>query len=219
LAISLEWEPQFAGIAASGDLGFTTGPSIRWNKRDSSGTRHHGQFFSVWRKQKDGTWGVAVDIGTSLPSPASPLGKSCEESQVLSPTNDGRFFTGKALVEMNDLENAFTEECRTLGVVPAYLSRATEETRLHRENQLPLIGLEAIKAYVGTTSLPMWIPAGSGVSASKDLGYTYGRYEMRLHSADMATVGKGYYLHVWCRTKEGIWKLVADITTPSEEKE
>ena len=45
----LAWWPLWAGIARSGDLGFTTGPAEVNGKR----TVH---FFTVWARQPDGGW-------------------------------------------------------------------------------------------------------------------------------------------------------------------
>jgi Domain of unknown function (DUF4440) len=60
---SLYWWPAYAGIASSGDLGFTTGPFSRDAARTPS-----GQFFTVWRLQSDGTWKWIYDGG---PGPVS----------------------------------------------------------------------------------------------------------------------------------------------------
>lgn len=60
----LEWDPVRADIAASGDLGYTIG---RWQSRrlgpDGQEVRQTGSYVTVWRRQADGSWKVAVDIG------------------------------------------------------------------------------------------------------------------------------------------------------------
>jgi ketosteroid isomerase-like protein len=61
----LVWHPVRAVVAASGDLGYTIG---RWESRvlgadgkwAADGT---GNYVTVWRRQDDGNWKVAVDIG------------------------------------------------------------------------------------------------------------------------------------------------------------
>ena len=58
-ALPLEWWPAYAGIAASGDLGFTTGPYVA-----GSGDRQgHGWYFTIWRRQADGSWLWILDHG------------------------------------------------------------------------------------------------------------------------------------------------------------
>jgi ketosteroid isomerase-like protein/ubiquinone/menaquinone biosynthesis C-methylase UbiE len=61
---SLTWDPQGADIAASGDLGFTYGSSL-WTRKSEEGveTKHEGRYLTVWRRQADGTWRVAGDLG------------------------------------------------------------------------------------------------------------------------------------------------------------
>ena len=57
------------------------------------------------------------------------------------------------------------------------------------------------------------------VSTAGDLGYTYGSYEFKSKAGDMATVEKGYYLHVWKRNENGELRLVADVTNPQPPEE
>jgi ketosteroid isomerase-like protein len=61
----LIWEPSYAEISGSGDLGFTTGPYVYKTLRDSA-DGDYGQFFSLWKKQNDGTWKVLLDAGIYL---------------------------------------------------------------------------------------------------------------------------------------------------------
>ena len=70
---TLVWEPAFAEVSAAGDLGFTTGP---WELRPNDAQRPtgYGHFVSIWQRQSDGTWRVAVDIGVSHAKPAHGLG-------------------------------------------------------------------------------------------------------------------------------------------------
>ena len=65
----LIWEPTFAVIARSADFGYDTGPA-KWraNKKEEKFTGH-GQFISIWKKQKDGSWKVALDCGIENPEP------------------------------------------------------------------------------------------------------------------------------------------------------
>ena len=61
---SLQWNPIYADVAASGDLGYTIG---KWTRvvKDSTGApvTAHGTYLTVWRKQKDGSWKVVADTG------------------------------------------------------------------------------------------------------------------------------------------------------------
>ena len=65
----LAWQPSFAGMSASGDMGFTTGPwEFKGDVKDEKPSGY-GHFITVWKKQSDGEWKWVVDVGTSSPEP------------------------------------------------------------------------------------------------------------------------------------------------------
>ena len=66
----LTWTPVHADMAASGDLGYTYGNYIYKSKdKDGKIVTSYGKYVSIWKKQKDGSWKVAVDIGNLSPEP------------------------------------------------------------------------------------------------------------------------------------------------------
>jgi CpeT protein len=66
----LSWEPYFAEIGASGDLGYTLG---RWLYETQDGEGHpeteHGYYITIWKKQSDGTWKYVFDTGITSEEP------------------------------------------------------------------------------------------------------------------------------------------------------
>jgi ketosteroid isomerase-like protein len=60
----LEWTPEVAEIASSGELGYTSGP-WRFTAEGDDKPSAFGHFFTVWRKDEDGKWKVLVDHGVS----------------------------------------------------------------------------------------------------------------------------------------------------------
>lgn len=73
---SITWAPLYAEAAQSADLGYTTG-SFEIHDKSSEGTPvvRKGSYVTIWRKQPDGTWKVALDIGSFVPpKPAAPSG-------------------------------------------------------------------------------------------------------------------------------------------------
>jgi len=65
--VSLQWEPERADIAASGDLGWTTGKSVLEGPGpDGTTVRIEGVYVSIWRLQPDGTWKVVMDLGNPV---------------------------------------------------------------------------------------------------------------------------------------------------------
>ncbi len=59
----------------------------------------------------------------------------------------------------------------------------------------------------------IWEPTESHISASGDLGVTYGKYESR----DEHGVSRGYYLTVWKKQPDGSWKFIYDTANKTEE--
>ncbi len=51
-ALSLKWEPTFAAMSRSCDLGFTTGPAEWRKEKTDEKPLGYGQYISVWKKQK-----------------------------------------------------------------------------------------------------------------------------------------------------------------------
>jgi ketosteroid isomerase-like protein len=61
-----------------------------------------------------------------------------------------------------------------------------------------------------------WTPVGADISASGDLGYTYGTYEFRSLDKDgKAVVDRGKYTSIWKKQKDGSWKVVLDMGNSS----
>ena len=64
LNITLKWEPQYADIAASGDLGFTYGIyTLSVSTDDGNSESEFGTYVTIWKKDKDGNWKYALDTG------------------------------------------------------------------------------------------------------------------------------------------------------------
>lgn len=61
-SFTLTWEPIYADIAASGDLGYSYGTYTATEK--VSGEVSRGTYVTVWKKQSDGSWKFVLDTGT-----------------------------------------------------------------------------------------------------------------------------------------------------------
>ena len=66
----LSWKPLRADIAASGDLGWTTGSYVSEGVGpDGEPRRGQGRYVTIWRKGADGAWKVVMDLGNPTQSP------------------------------------------------------------------------------------------------------------------------------------------------------
>ncbi|MGA7471390.1 MAG: nuclear transport factor 2 family protein [Candidatus Sulfotelmatobacter sp.] len=62
----LSWTPVGADISASGDLGYTYGTyEFRAVGKDGNPVVEHGKYTSIWKKQRDGSWKVVLDMGNA----------------------------------------------------------------------------------------------------------------------------------------------------------
>ena len=69
---SITWAPLYAEATQSADLGYTTG-SFEIHEKAPDGTPlvRKGSYVTIWRKQPDGAWKVALDIGSFVPPKAA----------------------------------------------------------------------------------------------------------------------------------------------------
>ncbi len=208
---TLNWRPAYADVSHAGDLGYTTGPVVFTDAAQKNPPRH-SYYFSVWRKQRDGSWKVELDLGIETPT---------DDSSALRPAPQTGWKPKRAKtdpaatrVELMKIEQEFSSMSGSRGVVKAFESYGSEAGRLHRNGVMPVEGEVAVRAYLSQkVSKYSWQPTHAGVADSDDLGYSYGSYELTWAIAPNATE-KGYYARVWKRDAKGRWKVVADITHP-----
>lgn len=67
---TLDWSPQFAEVSKSGELGYTWGfYTLTYNDENGKEQRNYGKYLNIWKKQLNGDWKVAVDMGNQSPNP------------------------------------------------------------------------------------------------------------------------------------------------------
>jgi ketosteroid isomerase-like protein len=70
----ITWHPKKAGVARSGELGYTSGTYKMSSKNASAKTiSDKGKYLMVWKKQADGSWKVLFDTSNSDLPQSSPL--------------------------------------------------------------------------------------------------------------------------------------------------
>jgi ketosteroid isomerase-like protein len=196
---SLRWWPLYAGIAGSGDLGFTTGPFISEN----GDRRGYGHYFTVWKRQGDGSWKWVLDHGPPT-SEASPSGLGSPVASLPAAHTPKKSRTGSAWAELEAAEAALAQGLAADAhkALPAFLA---EDGRVMRAGPQPAIGRTEYLALIasGPTTI-MTGRLGGGISKAGDLAYTYGSARWNEGSARL-----GHYVRVWQRRAEG-WKLIVD---------
>ncbi len=80
---AITWRPTFASISRSGELGYTTGPWESSKASDIQKPGTFGHFVTIWQKNTNGVWKVALDVGLNDPQQRQPRPKSKHTFQTL----------------------------------------------------------------------------------------------------------------------------------------
>jgi ketosteroid isomerase-like protein len=101
------------------------------------------------------------------------------------------------------------------GMHKAFLMYFADDGVLLRNNSYPLRGkrsLEALFANGTDSSFTLsWEPVFEKLSASRDLGYTYGIFTNK--DKFTGKISKGTYVTIWIKQRDGNWKFVLDTGT------
>ncbi|HEY0348713.1 MAG TPA: nuclear transport factor 2 family protein [Pyrinomonadaceae bacterium] len=202
----LSWEPIFADVSRAGDLGYTTGPwEFRPNGPDDQPVAF-GQYFTIWKKQGDGSWKAVLDRGVSSE-------KSFATKLLLFPLHDEssvgdtKFDLSRGRAALIKLEEEFSTLSARKGTTAASDVYLASDVRMLRQNIAPVVGKENALLLVSESAGTLtWKPAVTDVAASGDLGYTYGTYDSK--RGDLV-VEHGSYVRVWKKQR-----VVLDVMSP-----
>ena len=116
--------------------------------------------------------------------------------------------------EVRAAEIAFSDHAAEFGVQDAFYTFAASDGVINRKDKI-IQGPEAIGEYYSDESWEkstlQWAPTFVDVSASGDLGYTYGEAIFtRPDSTGTMIESKGIFHTVWKRQPDGTWKFVWD---------
>ena len=195
----LLWRAQFVGVAASGDLAFSAGPSLLRGAGRPSG----GFYLTIWRRQPDGGWKFVLDHAADMPAaiwglpPRTPTTVNTEPPPGPA-SNEG----------MREADGALNVALPK-GAAAAFGARLDDQIILMRTQRPVAEGKRRALALV-SDSPPILEAITLGGSRAMDgsFGYTYGRARW---SGPMGPV-VGYYVRVWRATPQG-WRLLADQLT------
>ena len=197
----LVWEPAFAAIARSGDFGYDTGPS-KWRARKTDPEfSGYGHFISVWKKQKDGAWKVALDCGIeNTRSDAKP------PLQLVTPNNHAQ----GTLESLQETQSAFIATAK-LDFTKAFRQFGSDEVRLYRDGSFPTVGKKAAVELLGSEQAGVAMEVMKiDMSGSGDLAYSYGSCSDTRTQPGRA----GNFVQIWQTDASGAWKLALDWQKP-----
>ena len=202
----LSWHPVFADISSNGVLGYSTGPGEFRPKGKTDTNVYYSEYATVWRRQTDGSYKAALDIGISHDKPAD---------------ND-KNWTSPKTIEKNTEENkpiaanvmsAFFDAATTKSLEKAYKIFASEEVRFLREGKFPIIGKNNALSEI-KTKLKITFGKNVTMQSAGDLAYSITTYEMK---DGEKTAEKGNIVQIW-KLFSGKWQIVLDVLAPIPEK-
>jgi ketosteroid isomerase-like protein len=182
------WWPSVAGIARSGELGFTMGPA------SYGGGRAYTNYFTVWKKQPDGSWKWLIDMGTR--KGVKPAGGPGDPVAVVPVPAAAPEAADRAWADLEALDEAAPNA-----------ARYAPEAQAIGWEAAPLVGAEAIAASWAARPPIATRTEGGGVSEAGDLGWTYGYADW----SESGAARRGPYMRVWQRRPRGWVILVENI--------
>jgi ketosteroid isomerase-like protein len=112
------------------------------------------------------------------------------------------------------LETEFSN-ASALNARTAFESFLADDARVLRQNAAPAVGKLAVGKLMPEAGRALtWQVALADASASGDLGYTYGSFELNTRGV---TLQRGSYVRVW-KKLNGKWKVVADVMSPDPKE-
>jgi ketosteroid isomerase-like protein len=186
----LTWRPAYARVAASGNWGYTTGPSEYHATIATDPPAGYGDFVSIWQKTPSGTWQVVFDGGTSHAAPTKPA-PEIAAAPITKPTTTAAD-TASTRRSLQQTEAAFaTRALQSLSAAYAPVLVPGPELRLLREGAETYVGEAAATLAGASKQAVSFRPFRAGVAPSGELGYTLGYLDYQ---------GKqGHYLRLWHR--------------------
>ena len=200
--IVLDWRPAYAETASSGELGLSTGPWKITSKTKADAPAQYGQFVSVWRREANGRWKVAVDLGISHAEPVlwdRPLVTAVAAGAT------------RPSLDLRQAEDRFAADARMSGPRSAYARHGADNLRFYRSDFAPAIGKAAAMQSPAMSDAPLvWTVERIETARSGDFGYARGSYA----AANAPAKPIGYFLRVW-RVEGGNWRIAMDVVNPA----
>ena len=125
---------------------------------------------------------------------------------------------------LKQTDQAFSDLSKRKGQQAAFLEYMDGNVTMLRPNSMPLVSKDTMRkvyAQRSDTSFTLtWSPLFADVSASGDLGYTYGTWLFETKSGEKQ---EGTYCTIWKQDASGNWKFVLDtgndgLKKPEEKK-
>jgi len=123
----------------------------------------------------------------------------------------------KYKAELIAADKAFCASSIKTGPKAAFLGVIARDCKLLSDNRVGADAVNSIFLQLPATATLTWEPSFVDVGASGDIGYTWGRYELRVPMTKLGMaplIRRGTYVTIWKRRQNGPWRVVLDGGNP-----
>jgi len=127
----------------------------------------------------------------------------------------------KFKAEILAADKAFAARSARDGPRAAFLAYISSDGKLLNDTRAGADAVNTLFIQLPPTATLSWEPSFVDVSASGDLGYTWGRYLLSVPSPKPGLAPyqkRGTYVTIWRRQPGGAWKVVLDGGNPDGQK-
>ena len=198
----ITWQPIIAEIAGSSDLGYTVGNYQFYNSTTEEKPSEFGSFVTLWKKQSDSSWKVAVDMSI----PHDEIVANTTNVKEIYPTFKpyglkNQMVLAERMVFMKD--HFYWKNAKSS--FNPFEPHLAQNVSLYRKNLKPIIGRESAKVFLKKSYDKRLVYTGLKAIPSNagDLVCIYGV---------ISGAGKsGTYLRIYKQETKDVWKIVVEM--------
>jgi hypothetical protein len=149
--VVFNWAPMLGHVSQAGDLGYTTGPILFTDLGANPKPPWHGIYFSVWQKQADGTWKVAIDMGVDTPEAVAPINTGFSPAVAFESGRPPNPMRGTPEDDFRRLDSNLSDSIAKRSPADGYGSFLNRLFRVHRKGMMPITDIKHLNAVLSQT--------------------------------------------------------------------
>jgi ketosteroid isomerase-like protein len=127
--------------------------------------------------------------------------------------------SSSALFSMREAERNFARESVMYGRKAAFVENFADKSVIFADKWITN-GKQFSREHKATPMVLKWEPEFMDISDSRDFGISTGPWEAQEYRPNTVPLATGYFLTVWKRQSDGVWKVILDggsTTPPAKE--
>lgn len=204
---ALTWNPTWIDVSANGVLGYSIGNSRFRAKGKDDPTIYYGHYLSVWMRQPNGDYRVALDTGINHDKPVD------EPTAWKSPSDSGKGVNPDN-ISAADSAVGFYQSAGDSSTKKAYKAYLADDVIMMRDGKQPAFGKKAALDLIADDAKINFGKRKSFTEAI-DLAYVHSPYTIT--GKDGTETERGNFVQVW-KLRGKKWLIVADVLVPLPSK-